>query len=181
MVRPQLGARSEWRERRRRARRSHRRGRPAVPVLATRRPVLVRRGSDGQRLLATGRRPLIVGTTQIEAPIQNDFPPTRRRSATGPSHSSAARRPKRDDVLAGIELAAATRGGCCSWETSVSLVPPELSAADRSSLEEAARLAPAVGPIGDSSDKRRLKAEPLGREPTVVARAQQLSSTRRVA
>jgi hypothetical protein len=42
---------------------------------------LVQRGSDGQRLLATGRRPLIVRTTQMEAaitedtvPIQNDFP-----------------------------------------------------------------------------------------------------------
>ena len=41
----------------------------------------VQRGSDGQRPLATGRRPLIVRTTQMEAavtgdtvPIRNDFP-----------------------------------------------------------------------------------------------------------
>ena len=57
-------------------------GEAAVPRRrARKRSQVVQRVSDGQRLLATGRRPLIVRTTQMEAavtedtvPIQNDFP-----------------------------------------------------------------------------------------------------------
>lgn len=57
------------------------RGRAEAWSGQTRALLVVRRGSDGQRLLVTGRRPLVVRTAQMEAavwedavPIQNDFP-----------------------------------------------------------------------------------------------------------
>lgn len=64
-------------------------------------PVLVQRGSDGQRLRATGRRPPIVRTTQMEAavtedavPIQNDFPTYEKEKRLWHSSAARPRRPR---------------------------------------------------------------------------------------
>jgi hypothetical protein len=70
-----------------------------VPIRDLALPAVVQRGSGWQRFLVAGWTAIIVLTTQIEGAqsrrrpfrFRMTSPPTRSRSATGPSHSSAAR------------------------------------------------------------------------------------------
>jgi hypothetical protein len=50
--------------------------------LNSRTGAVVQRGSDGQRLLVTGRRPRIVRTTQMEAAVTEDTVPSQNDFST---------------------------------------------------------------------------------------------------